>query len=96
MLRTYVGSGVVFIDEKKVVPSGRMRNNTRLSICLSGVYVAIMEVKLLDGVELPSGSEHQVSLRMISDQELFLNVDYEIRDPLTAIGSLRLINLSLE
>lgn len=92
----YVGQGLVFIDADKVPPSGRLKAHTRLSICLAGEYVAIMEVNLPDGVELLPGSQHTVPVRMLTDRELSTDIDYEIRNPINPIGQLRLSSLELE
>ncbi len=94
--RVYVGRGLVFIDASKTPPDGRLKKNTRLSICLNGDYVAIMEVNLPEGVELRAGAEHTIPVRMLAGQDLEIGVDYEVRNPIYPIGRLRLTALSPE
>jgi hypothetical protein len=95
-IRHYSGNGVVFIDGTKARQGGHLKTNTRLSICLNEEYVAIMDVNLPIGVELGSGAEHTIPLRLLTDRELELAELYEIRDPIKPIGWLRLLNLEIE
>jgi hypothetical protein len=87
---------MVFIDKGHANPDGRLQDKTRLSVVSAGEYIAILEVTLQQGLQLPSGIDHLVRLRLIADRELFTGIDYEIRDPLKVIGRLCLIDISVE
>ncbi len=64
--------------------------NTRFSITLNGEYVAIVEVQLPAVEYLENGELHPVSVRILAEDMLDLDVAYVVRDPLHDIGLLRL------